>query len=122
MPRGGPIAERSGRPPSQRLVAGIARGANPRRTLSAGVQAQTPDERDAAAAGAGAGDSGAGCVSEIATGASASGSIELGEPYELGGPLRLPPKPPSFTRGRTRCLSRGTLLSWGEPYRSPQPR
>src|SRR5437867_6014053 len=103
MPRSGPIAERPRRPAGQRIIARAARGEDPERKLSARVQAQASDQRDAAAARAGPGDSGAGRVSEVAErGESRLSALVIG----LGGPLRLPPKPPSFTRGVRPLSSR----------------
>src|SRR5262249_34285452 len=102
---GGRSGEWPGRPAGQRVIARVARGENPERKLSAGIQAQTSDEGDAAEPCAERRDPGAGGLSQVIGGTRTASprppSLNCGDPY------RFPPNPPHS--------------DWGTPTASPKP-
>src|SRR5262249_5372463 len=100
VPRGGPVAKRPGRPAGQSVIARVARGENPEGKLSAGIQAQTSDEGNAAESGAGRGDPGTGGLSQVIGGPLRLPPNPL---IQIGGPLRLPPNPLIHARVDTVC-------------------
>src|SRR6266403_787843 len=78
VPRGGPLAARPRRPARQGLVARVAGGEDSEGKLSAGLQAQAPDQRHAAPARARAGDTGTGRISKIGGAARAPPGPSMG--------------------------------------------